>query len=357
MKIILQLLIYSNNNAEVTFANVTYWGADGIMNTDNSIYSISNNETGQNITIAGIINGNMINTIKSTDASGKIVLDSISGEYYLTISHDEDSYYTMVEATVTNIENYTVTIISQTTNNKTVNITAKSNIYSEHYGDLIFIFPNGDYINAYYASYGIWWYVYEFADYAQYNIAASFDGLGNVTINNATITIERANSTLTINDNITFDYGGSGSTTVNFTNATGINASVIGQPKAIVNVVNNTITVSGLDAGTYTLNVTTIATITVNKIKTQITADAITTTYNVNKYLVITLKDANGNPLKGITISVDLNGVKKYTTDSNGQVKVPTKGLAPKTYTAKVTFNGKNQPRMLKLPLKRQLPR
>ena len=343
--------IYSENDAEVTFANVSYWGADGIMNTDDGNYLISKNETGQNITISGVVNGNIINTIKSTDASGKIDLEGISGEYYLTFCHDEDSYYTMVEATVTNIENYTVTIISQTTNNKTVNITAKSNIYSEHYGDLIFIFPNGDYINANYASYGIWWYVYEFADYAQYNIAASFDGLGNVTINNATITIERANSTLTINDNITFDYGSAGSTTVNFTNATGINATVIGQPKAIVNVVNNTITVSGLDAGTYTLNVTTIvddnhnpvtqtATITVNKIKTQITADAITTTYNVNKYLVITLKDTNGNPLKGISISVDLNGAKTYTTDSNGQVKVPTKGLAPKTYTAKVTFNG-----------------
>jgi len=343
--------IYSNNDAEVTFANVSYWGADGIMNTDDGNYLISNNETGQNITITGIINGNMINTIKSTDASGKIVLENISGDYYLTFCHDEDSYYTMLESTVTNIENYTVTIISQTTNNKTVNITAKSNIYSEHYGDLIFIFPNGDYINANYASNGTWWYVYEFADYAQYNIAASIDGLVNVTINNATITIERVNSTLTVNDNITFDYGGSGSATVNFTNATGINVTVIGQPKAIVNVVNNTITVSGLDAGTYTLNVTTIvddnhnpvtqiATITVNKIKTQITADAITTTYNVNKYLVITLKDVNGNPLKGVSISVDLNGVKKYTTDSNGQVKVPTKGLAPKTYTAKVTFNG-----------------
>ena len=353
------IIFKGNNNllnaifsTDVDFSNVTYWGADGIMNTDNSIYSISNNETGQNITITGIINGNMINTIKSTDASGKIVLENISGDYYLTFCHDEDSYYTMLEATVTNIENYTVTIISQTTNNKTVNITAKSNIYREYlYCDLIFIFPNGDYINANYASNGTWWYVYEFADYAQYNIAASIDGLVNVTINNATITIERVNSTLTVNDNITFDYGGSGSATVNFTNATGINATVIGQPKAIVNVVNNTITVSGLDAGTYTLNVTTIvddnhnpvtqtATITVNKIKTQITADVITTTYNVNKYLVITLKDANGNPLKGITISVDLNGVKKYTTDSNGQVKVPTKGLAPKTYTAKVTFNG-----------------
>ena len=35
-----------------------------------------------------------------------------------------------------------------------------------------------------------------------------------------------------------------------------------------------------------------------------------------------------------------MNGAKTYTTDKNGQVKVSTKGLAPKAYTAKVTFNG-----------------
>ena len=81
-------------------------------------------------------------------------------------------------------------------------------------------------------------------------------------------------------------------------------------------------------------------TITINKIKTELSADAVTTTYNVNKYLTITLKDVNGNPLKGVSIYVDLNGAKTYTTDGNGQVKVSTKGLAPKTYTAKVTFNG-----------------
>ena len=177
------------------------------------------------------------------------------------------------------------------------------------------------------------------------------DGNYNNVTKMAMITVNKTNSTLAINDNITFDYGGVGFITVNFTNATGINVSVIDQPNAVVNVVGNTITVSGLDVGTYTLNVTTIvddnhnpvtqtANITVNKAKTVLTADAVITTYNVNKYLVITLKDVNGNLLKGVGISVDLNGAKTYTTDSNGQVKVPTKGLAPKTYTAKVTFNG-----------------
>lgn len=82
------------------------------------------------------------------------------------------------------------------------------------------------------------------------------------------------------------------------------------------------------------------ATLTVNKIQTEITGNAITATYNVNKDLVITLKDIDGNPVSGVNVTVDLNGAKTYTTDSNGQVKVSTKGLAPNTYMAKVTFNG-----------------
>ena len=87
-------------------------------------------------------------------------------------------------------------------------------------------------------------------------------------------------------------------------------------------------------------NATYMSIITVNKIQTEITGNAITATYNVNKDLVITLKDSDGNPVSGVNVTVDLNGAKTYTTDSNGQVKVSTKGLAPKAYTAKITFNG-----------------
>ena len=87
-------------------------------------------------------------------------------------------------------------------------------------------------------------------------------------------------------------------------------------------------------------NATYMRIITVNKIQTEITGNAITATYNVNKDLVITLKDSDGNPVSGVNVTVDLNGAKTYTTDSNGQVKVSSKGLAPKAYTAKITFNG-----------------
>ena len=76
------------------------------------------------------------------------------------------------------------------------------------------------------------------------------------------------------------------------------------------------------------------------KINTQLSANAVTTTYNINKNLVITLKDANGKVLRGVKVTVNLNGAKTYTTDKNGQVKINVAKLVPKIYTAKITFNG-----------------
>ena len=126
--------------------------------------------------------------------------------------------------------------------------------------------PNSTQINANYADNGTWWAVHRFDDYADYQIHASYIGLDNVTINNATITVSKVNTVLT--------------------------------------------------------------------------ADAVTATFNINRYFVITLKDANGNALSGAKLTVDLNGAREYVTDANGQVKVSTAGLAPKTYTAKITFAG-----------------
>ena len=133
-------------------------------------------------------------------------------------------------------------------------------------GKLLFILPNGENITANYTGNGTWWAVHRFDDYADYQIHASYIGLDNVTINNATITVSKVNTVLT--------------------------------------------------------------------------ADAVTATFNINRYFVITLKDANGNALSGAKLTVDLNGAREYVTDANGQVKVSTAGLTPKTYTAKITFAG-----------------
>ncbi|MEE1151194.1 MAG: hypothetical protein UH242_09615, partial [Methanobrevibacter sp.] len=160
-----------------------------------------------------------------------------------------------------------VNITSQTTTNRTVNITAKSNIPQDIVqGKLLFILPNGTNITANYAGNGTWWAVHRFDDYGVYQVSASYIGLDNVTINNATITVSKVNTVLT--------------------------------------------------------------------------ADAVTATYNINRDLVITLKDANGNALSGAKLTVDLNGAREYVTDANGQVKVNVAKLVPKTYTAIITFNG-----------------
>ena len=93
------------------------------------------------------------------------------------------------------------------------------------------------------------------------------------------------------------------------------------------------------DNPNYSSNITN-ASFNVQKITTKITAAAVATTYNVNKNLVITLKDNKGNPISGAQLTVNLGSNKKYTTDKNGQVKVAVAKLVPKTYTAKISFAG-----------------
>ena len=82
------------------------------------------------------------------------------------------------------------------------------------------------------------------------------------------------------------------------------------------------------------------ATITVSKEKlaSKITANPISTAYYVSKYLVITLKDCNGNAITGEVLNVNLGGSKNYKTDVNGQVKIQVGTLIPKVYTAKISY-------------------
>ena len=170
----------------------------------------------------------------------------------------------------------------------------------------------------------------------------------NVT-RTANITVNKVDSVLVVG-NMEFDFNSTGIAEVSFSGAIGINASV-NSPDAVVEVSGNVISVSNLTVGNYILTVTAIAdgnhynvtrtaNITVTKIKTQLDANPITATYNLNKILVITLKDSKGNALSGVRITVKLDGVKTYTTDKNGQIKVTTKGLAPKVYAAVIAFDG-----------------
>lgn len=80
----------------------------------------------------------------------------------------------------------------------------------------------------------------------------------------------------------------------------------------------------------------------VKAIATEIESASLTTLYNGGKYIVATLKDEAGNPLIGFVVLVNINSkTTNLTTDDNGQVKLTTNALAPKTsYAATITFEG-----------------
>ena len=81
-------------------------------------------------------------------------------------------------------------------------------------------------------------------------------------------------------------------------------------------------------------------TIIVAKDPTKITASAVSATYNVNKYLVISLTDGKGNKLSGVKVTFTLGTAKNYITDKNGQIKINVANLVPKTYTVKIAYAG-----------------
>ncbi len=109
----------------------------------------------------------------------------------------------------------------------------------------------------------------------------------------------------------------------------------------------------GLGAGTYTINAINPKTgeQSTSKLKiiggvtaTKLTATEVSTTYNGGKELTVTLKDVLGNPVNGAIILVNINGnLKILTTNANGQAKLSTNGIAPKTYTVTSTFNGNDK--------------
>lgn len=77
------------------------------------------------------------------------------------------------------------------------------------------------------------------------------------------------------------------------------------------------------------------------KMPTQLTASKVTTTYNSGKNLVATLKDAENNPVVGVKVKIVLDSISKtVTTNDKGQASLSLNGIAPNSYTAKITFNG-----------------
>jgi len=336
--------IYSSNDAEVTFTNVTYWGANGTA-TVSATMSGSNNATGQNITVGVVVNGKVVlNEVKVTDENGMIVLPiKIESENYcIGARHDKDSYYTEAEKTISNNMKFSVNVTSQTANNRTVNITAKSDIWGNFMpGKLLFILLDGTadgmVIEANYSGNGTWWAKYTFADYGEYKVNATYVGLDNVTINNGTITINKVNSTITLDD-VTLDYDESKNVTVTTTGATGIKANINGTNVTVIN--NYTILISDLSAGNYTLTVTTIpdkdhnpvtatSKITINKVESTLTVDNIEFDYNSEGSGDVSFTGASQ------VIANVVNQPSAVVSVSGNKITVS--GLAAGTYTLNVT--------------------
>ena len=96
------------------------------------------------------------------------------------------------------------------------------------------------------------------------------------------------------------------------------------------------------------------------KYYSKITASPVTITYNVDKYLIITLKDLKNRSIPHAEITVNLGSAKKYKTNDEGQVKVNIANLIPKTYNVKITYAesaNKNPTTSIKITVKKATPK
>ena len=354
--------IYSINDVEVNFTNVTYWGSNGINNTGSSATtpSRSNKVAGQNITVGVVVNDKLVlNKVLVTDENGMIVLDINAGEnYFIVARHESDSYYTEAEKTNSTMK-FNVNVTSVTTNNKTVNITAKSNIYSEVMpGKLLFILPNGFEINATYATNGTWWAVHTFDSIGEYNVNASYIGLDDVNINNATITINLIEANVSVDQSAINLFVGENATIHATTTPDGLKVNFSTNDYDIVSVDkdgniislgegNATITVSVGDNVDYkydsvTVNVTVVKVPTEIKITNKTLDLKVTEEIDVGASLnpkdvpvdelIYTSGDENVVKIKnskiiaageGITVvTVSFKGNNKYAAAENKTIKV-----------------------------------
>jgi len=305
-----------------------------------------------NILISVYFKGNGEWVRNYTCLSGEGWIPDLLVGSYIAVFDTEYAEFQKVNRTVTITmpsDKYYVNVTSLTTNNKTVNITAKTNVPKDIIweGKLLFILPNSTQIEATYGANGIWWAEHTFDDYGEYNVNATYVGLDNVTVNNGTITINKVNSTITL-DNIVLDYGETKNVTVTTTGATGITAKIDGNDVAVIN--NYTIPISGLGAGNYTLTVTTIAdknhnpvtkevNITVNKLPTEIILANETLDLKVGDEVPVlaNLTPAGAGNLTFTSSNEDLVFVEDNVTivaNSQGQAIITVSFAGNENYTA-----------------------
>ena len=238
--------------------------------------------TNGNISIIVYIKGNDKPEVNYTCLSGEGWIVDLPVENYTATFKTEYKGFIPIDK---NIEikmpdiQFNINVTSITTTNKTVNITAKSNIPKNLLwnGKFQFILPDGTKIDAAYASNDTWWALHAFEHVGEYNVTASYVRLDNVDVKNATITINKSDSTITL-DKTVVNYGDS--LNVKTEGAVAITAKINGVDVSVLD--NHVIPLAGLNVGTYNLTVTTIpdddhnpvtkeVNITVNKVNSTLT--------------------------------------------------------------------------------------
>ena len=214
---------------------------------------------------------------------------------------------------------------------------------------LLFILPNSEEISANYGGNGTWWAVHTFDDYGVYEVNASYTRLDNVTVNNGTVTISKANSTIGA-ENKTVTYPSDIVLVTSGENCTGINKSSVvirnldgTVADANVNVDGFTITISGLGTGNYTVyynntvnsdwnGAVNITGITVLKANSSVSAEDVEVTYGDPIEVVVTSENATGVSYKVI----GTDGIVKEGT-INVNENINNLDLAAGEYTVNLT--------------------
>ena len=156
---------------------------------------------------------------------------------------------------------------------------------------------------------------------------------------NVTITVNKVNSTLTVSDAVS-EYDQAAIVPVVYDGATGVSASVADYPDAVITYLSDAISIPGLAAGNYTLNVETVpdgnhlavvktARITVNKVASAVILGDIIFNYGESGICYINVTGATG--VNAVVVDHDEAIV---TADDN---VITVSNLSAGLYTLKVT--------------------
>ena len=212
---------------------------------------------------------------------------------------------------------------------------------------LLFILPNGTQINATYGTNGTWWAVHKFDAYGDYQVNATYVGLDNVTITNATIGISKTPTEITIvNETVELLVGDSVVTGATLTptdageltfTSSNITVAKVEDGKIIaVGEGNATITVSFAGDDKYLAAESKID-VSVKKTDSSMDIEPKIVELIVGEeatFTVILPDDATG------VVLVDVGDNKYYADVENGNATVKLVGLTPGNYTADVVYQG-----------------